>query len=228
MAQTMALPKIVSLEEWKDARERLLVREKAITHARAVLAAERRRMPMVKIEKPYRLDGPEGAVSLRDLFGDHRQLAVYHYMFAPDWGDGCGMVADSVGHLAHLHARDTAFAMVSRAPLAKIEAFKTRMGWSMPWYSSFESDFNHDFGVTVGDEEHHGLSIFLRDGETIYQTYHTGARGVEHLLFHYNILDLTPFGRQEEWEGSPPGWPQTDTYAWWRLHDKYRNGDDPA
>lgn len=220
----MALPKIVSLEEWKDARERLLIREKAITHARAALAAERRRLPMVRVEKRYRFDGPEGKASLLDLFGGRRQLAIYHYMFAPEWDagcDGCAMVADSVGHLAHLHARDTAFAMISRAPLEKIDAFKARMGWSMPWYSSFASDFNRDFGATTDHGEHHGLSVLLRDGDTIYRTYYTDARGVEHLLFHYNVLDLTPYGRQEEWEDSPPGWPQTDTYAWWRLHDEY-------
>lgn len=225
----MALPKVVSMEEWKDARERLLLREKAITHARATLAAERRRMPMVRIEKDYRLCGPEGETSLLDLFGTHRQLVVYHYMFAPEWDagcDGCAMVADSVGHPAHLHARDTTFAMVSRAPLEKIEAFKTRMGWTTPWYSSFGTEFNRDFGATTDSGEQHGLSVFLRDGNTIYQTYHTANRGVEHLFFHYNVLDLTPLGRQEAWEDSPPGWPQTDTYAWGRLHDEYDTDND--
>lgn len=222
----MALPKVVSMEEWQVARERLLLREKAITHARAALAAERRRLPMVRVKKEYVLRGPEGDVSLLDLFGRCRQLVIYHYMFAPEWDagcDGCAMMADSVGHPAHLHARDTTFAMVSRAPLEKIEAFKARMGWSMPWYSSFGTDFNRDFGATTDHGEEHRLSVFLRDGDTIYLSYQAGNRGMEHLLFHYNLLDLTPFGRQEEWEDSPPGWPQTETYSWQRLHDEYDN-----
>jgi predicted dithiol-disulfide oxidoreductase (DUF899 family) len=226
---TLSLPSIVSMDEWKAARERLLLREKEITHARAALAAERRRMPMVMVEKDYRLHGPEGEVSLLELFASRRQLVVYHFMFAPEWDagcDGCSMVADSVGHPAHLHARDTSFVMVSRAPLEKLEAFKARMDWTIPWYSSFGTDFNRDFGATTDDGEEHGLSVFLRDGDAIYQTYHTADRGIEHLLFHYNVLDLTPLGRQEEWEDSPPGWPQTDTYAWGRLHDEYE--DDGA
>ena len=189
---------------------------------------------MVKIEKDYAFEGPEGKASLLDLFAGRRQLILYHFMFGPnqDEGcDGCSMVVDNVGHVAHLHARDTSFALVSRAPLAKIERYKKRMGWTLPWYSSFGSDFNVDFGVSpetpragdYQDGENFGLSVFLRDGDDIYRTYFTSRRGVEALGSTWTFLDLTPLGRQETWEDSPAGYPQTPPYQWWCRHDEYEN-----
>src|SRR6266516_5498632 len=151
----MKLPPIVSPAEWDVARAKVLAREKAATRARDALAAERRRLPMVRIEKPYVFEGPSGRSGLLDLFEGRRQLILYHFMFAPDvegWPDagcpGCSMFVDQIGHLAHLHARNTSFALVSRAPLANIAPYRKRMGWTIPWFSSFESDFNIDFGVS--------------------------------------------------------------------------------
>jgi predicted dithiol-disulfide oxidoreductase (DUF899 family) len=228
----MKLPPILSPTEWQIAREELLVKEKEATRARDALAADRRRLPVVQIEKDYSFEGPGGKASLRDLFDGRRQLIVYHFMFGPsqDVGcDGCSMFVDNIGHLTHLHARDTSFALVSRAPLAKIEPYRQRMGWAMPWYSSFGSDFNVDFAVSpesprpteYQDGESFGLSVFLRDGGNIYRTYFTNGRGVEALGSVWTLLDLTPYGRQEEWEDSPEGWPQTPPYEWWRRHDEY-------
>jgi predicted dithiol-disulfide oxidoreductase (DUF899 family) len=229
----MNLPPVVSNAEWQAARENLLVKEKQATQARDALAAERRRLPMVKIEKEYVFEGPDGQVSLLDLFEGRRQLIVYHFMFAPGvdgWPsagcDGCSMFVDNVGHLAHLHARDTSFALVSRAPLANIEPYKERMGWTVPWFSSFGSDFNVDFGVTTDEGESFGLSVFLRDHDDVYRTYFTSGRGVEALGSNWTFLDLTPLGRQEDWEDSPPGWPQTPRYEWWRRHDEYEDAED--
>jgi predicted dithiol-disulfide oxidoreductase (DUF899 family) len=227
-----ALPRIVSLDEWQAAHEGLLMKEKAATRARDALAAERRRLPMVRIEKDYVFEGPNGNARLVDLFDGRRQLILYHFMFGPHQEagcDGCSMFVDQVGHLTHLHARDTSFALVARAPIAKIEAYRKRMGWTIPWFSSFETDFNHDFGVgpdTPQPSEHQdgesfGLSVFLRDGEDVYRTYFTSGRGVEALGSVWTFLDLTPFGRQETWEESPEGWPQTPPYEWWRRHDEY-------
>jgi predicted dithiol-disulfide oxidoreductase (DUF899 family) len=223
-----ALPRIVSLAEWQAAHEKLLVKEKAATRARDALAAERRRLPMVQIEKDYIFEGQKGKVSLLDLFEGRRQLIVYHFMFAPGvegWPEagcpGCSLVVDQIGHLAHLHARDTSFALVSRAPLANIERYKKRMGWTVPWFSSHGSDFNVDFGVTTDEGECFGLSVFLRDGNRTFRTYFTSGRGVEALGSVWTFLDLTPLGRQEEWEDSPAGWPQTPPYDWWRRHDEY-------
>ena len=228
----MELPPVVSEAEWQRAREELLAKEKEATRERDALAAERRRLPRVKIEKEYVLEGPGGKASLADLFEGRRQLILYHFMFGPnqDVGcDGCSMVVDNVGHVAHLHARDTSFALVSRAPLAKLEPYRKRMGWTLPWYSSFDTDFNVDFGVSpeeprVGDYqdgESFGLSVFFRDGDDVYRTYFTTARGVEALGSIWTLLDLTPLGRQETWEDSPPGYPQTAPYQWWRRHDEY-------
>jgi predicted dithiol-disulfide oxidoreductase (DUF899 family) len=228
----MQLPPVVSEAEWRAARDALLRKEKEATRARDVLAAERRRLPMVLIEKDYILDGPNGKSSLLDLFEGRRQLIVYNFMFGPnqDAGcDGCSMFVDQIGHLAHLHARDTSFALVSRAPIEKIEPYRKRMGWSIPWYSSFESDFNVDQGVSpeepqIGayqDGENFGLSVFFRDGDRVYRTYFTTRRGVEALGSVWTFLDLTPLGRQEEWEDSPDGYPQTKPYEWWRRHDEY-------
>src|SRR5438067_6706242 len=183
-----------------------------------------------------RLRGADGEARLLDLFEGRRQLLLYHFMFGPnqDAGcDGCSMFVDQIGHLAHLHARDTSFALVSRAPLAKIKAYRKRMNWTIPWYSSFESNFNVDFGVSpeepqpdvYQDGETFGLSVFLRAGDSVFRTYFTSARGVEALGSVWTFLDLTPLGRQEEWEDSPAGYPQTKPYEWWRRHDEYENAD---
>jgi predicted dithiol-disulfide oxidoreductase (DUF899 family) len=230
----MNLPPVVSPTEWQAAREALLVKEKEATRTRDALAAERRKLPMVRIEKDYVFDGPEGKATLPDLFEGRRQLLLYHFMFGPsqDAGcDGCSMVVDQIGHLAHLHARDVSFALVSRAPLTKIEAYRRRMGWTIPWFSSSESDFNVDFGVSpetpqpdvYQDGETFGLSVFLRDGDGLFRTYFTTARGVEALGSVWTLLDLTPLGRQEDWEDSPAGYPQTKPYEWWRRHDEYED-----
>jgi predicted dithiol-disulfide oxidoreductase (DUF899 family) len=228
----MNLPPIVSETEWQTARDALLAEEKEATRARDALAAKRRRLPMVLTDKNYVFDAPNGKASLLDLFEGRRQLLLYHFMFGPnqDAGcNGCSMFVDQIGHLAHLHARDTSFALVSRAPMTKIEAYRKRMGWTISWYSSFESDFNVDFGVgpetpqpdVYQDGETFGLSVFLRDGDSVFRTYFTTTRGVESLGSVWTFLDLTPLGRQEEWEDSPAGYPQTKPYKWWRRHDEY-------
>jgi predicted dithiol-disulfide oxidoreductase (DUF899 family) len=222
----MDLPQVVSPAEWQAAREKLLVKEKEATRARDALAAERRRLPRVEFDNGYVFEGPEGRASLLDLFEGRRQLIVYHFMFgpgAPGWPsagcDGCSMVVDNIGHLAHLHARDTSFALVSEAPIAKIEPYKQRMGWTIPWYSLAGNDFNADCGVTSG----FGLSVFLRDGNGVFRNYFTSGRGVEALGSNWSFLDLTPLGRQEDWEDSPEGYPQTPPYQWWRRHDEYEH-----
>lgn len=223
-----ALPRVVSHAEWQAAHEALLGKEKAATHARDALAAERRRQPMVQVDKDYVFEGADGKVRLLDLFEGRPQLIIYHFMFAPGvdgWPEagcpGCSFVVDQIGHLAHLRARDTSFALVSRAPLANIQRYKRRMGWTVPWFSSSGSDFNVDFGVTTDAGENFGLSVFLRDGDRIFRTYFTSGRGVEGLGSAWTFLDLTPLGRQEDWEDSPEGWPQTPPYEWWRRHDEY-------
>ncbi|MDI5935723.1 DUF899 domain-containing protein [Halomonas kalidii] len=227
------LPPIVSMDEWQAALEQQIAREKALTRERDRLNAERRRLPMVEVTKAYTFEGPAGTASLLDLFEGRRQLIVYHFMFGPDWEagcDGCSWVVDAMSHPAHLHARDTSLVLVSRAPLDKLERYRARMGWRhLPWVSSLGSDFNLDMGVTSQDccapdtdrGERHGVSVFLRDGERIFRTYFTGKRGVEYLGSHWTYLDLTPYGRQETWEDSPAGWPQTPPYAWNRRHDEY-------
>jgi len=205
----MTYPRIVSQEEWLAARAELLIKEKEATRARDRLNAERRRLPMVKMEKAYSFEGPDGAASLLDLFNGRRQLIVYHFMFDPGWDDGCpscsNLVDNIPSRLSRLHARDTSLVLISRAPLAKIEPFKARMSWTVPWYSSFGSDFNSDFGVTDEQGEKPGLSVFLRQGEQILHSYSTTGRGVDILLGTYNYLDLTPLGRQEDWEARPEG-----------------------
>jgi predicted dithiol-disulfide oxidoreductase (DUF899 family) len=223
-----ALPKIVSQKAWQAAHKKMLAKEKAATRKRDALAAERRRQPMVEIKKNYLFEGPDGKKSLLDLFEGRRQLIVYHFMFAPPVGGwpnagcpGCSLVADQITHLSHLHARDTSFAMVSVAPLANIQAYKKRMGWTHPWYSSEGSDFNKDFGLSTPQGETFGLSVFFRDGDRVFRTYFTTTRGVETLGPVWTLLDLTPLGRQEEWEDSPAGWPQGPMYVWWRRHDEY-------
>jgi predicted dithiol-disulfide oxidoreductase (DUF899 family) len=224
----MSMPHVVSHDEWRAAVEALRVKEKAVMRARDALAAERRRLPIVRIVNDYIFDGRDGKARLRDLFAGRRQLIVYHFMFAPGvegWPtagcDGCSFFVDSIAHLAHLHARDTSLVLVSRAPLANIEPYRARMGWSVPWFSSSGSDFNVDFGVTIGDRETFGLSVFLCEDDAIYRSYFTTGRGVEGIGGISTLLDLTPLGRQEQWEDSPAGWPQTP--PWWRRHDEYEN-----
>jgi predicted dithiol-disulfide oxidoreductase (DUF899 family) len=222
----MSTPHVVSPDAWRAAVDELRVKEKAVMRTRDALAAERRRLPMVRIEKDYVFDGLDGKARLHDLFAGRRQLIVYHFMLAPGvegWPTagcvGCSFFVDSVAHLAHLHARDTSFVLVSRAPLANIEPYRLRMGWSVPWYSSFGNAFNVDFGVTIGERETFALSVFYRGGDAIYRSYVTTGRGVEGIGGPSTLLDLTPLGRQEEWEDSPAGWPQTP--PWWRRHDEY-------
>ena len=222
----MSLPQVVSRTEWTEARRRLLDQEKKLTRQRDALNADRRRLPMVLIDKDYVFEGPDGPVSLADLFGGRGQLIVQHVMFGPDWDAACpGCTADvdemADGLFTHLRSRDTEFALVSRAPLAKLRAYADSRGWTVPWYSSLGSDFNYDFQVTLdkdrpqldynyrsvpdalGDAdstELPGVSCFLRDGEQIYHTYSTFARGTDTLGSSYSLLDLTAMGRQEDWE----------------------------
>ncbi len=227
---TLSLPRIVSESEWRAARLALLAREKELTRARDALAAERRRLPMVRVEKEYVFAAQEGNVNLRDLFAGRRQLLLYHFMFAPGvhgWPaagcPGCSMFVDNIGQFTptHLQARDISLALVSRAPLANIQAYRRRMSWAHRWASSEGNTFNVDYGLTTPEGEGHGLSVFLRAGAEIFRTYFTSARGSEALGNVWGFLDATPFGRQETWEDSPPGWPQTPPYQWWRRHDEY-------
>lgn len=219
----MDTPPVVSPEEWNAARKKLLVKEKELTRARDALAAQRRRLPWVRIDKPYTFEGPDGPKALLDLFDGRRQLIVYRHFFAPDvenWPEGgcsgCAMFTDNVGHLAHLNVRDTTFVLVSAAPVADIERYRGRMGWDIPWFSTGD-DFSKDFGV----EEYFGLNVFVRDGDQVFRMYFTTGRSADAIGNVWSLLDITPFGRQEEWEDSPAGYPQTPPYAWWRLHDKY-------
>ncbi len=220
---------VVSKAEWTEALKEIRAQEKRATRARDALAAKRRRLPAVAIEKPYRFEGPDGEVGLRDMFEGRRQLVLYHFMFAPGvegWPDagcpGCSMFVDQVGHPTHFHARDTTFALVSLAPLERLEAYRRRMGWTIPWYSSAGSDFSRDMGTTTRNGgELFGLSVFISEGDRVLRTYFTNGRGVEALGSVWTFLDLTPLGRQENWEDSPPGRPQGDPYTWWRRHDEY-------
>jgi len=221
-------PKVVSETEWRAAHDRLLVKEKEATRARDALAAERRRLPRLRIDKNYVFEGPNGTASLRDLFEGRPQLVLYSFMFAPGvngWPaagcPGCSFFVDNIGNTAHLHARGVTLVLVSRAPLENIERYRKRMGWTLPWYSSAKNDFNVDIGVTRDGEELHRVNVFLRDGDGIYYTYYTSARGTETLGSTWPLLDLTPYGRQENWEDSPAGWPQSRPYEWWRRHDEY-------
>jgi predicted dithiol-disulfide oxidoreductase (DUF899 family) len=222
----MNMPPIVSPQEWDAAREELLVKEKELTRARDALAAERRRMPRMAVEKDYRFEGPSGPAGLLDLFQGRRQLIVYRFFFEPGvagWPEsgcrGCSFMADQVAHLAHLNARDTTLAYVSRAPQADIERWKARMGWDIPWYT-ITDHFDKDFGV----DEWHGTNAFYRDDDgRLFRTYFINARGDEALGSAWAYLDMTALGRQEEWEDSPEGYPQTQAYGWWNLHDEYDN-----
>lgn len=218
------LPREVSRAEWDAELLALRQEEKALTRRLDALNAKRRRLPMTRVDAHYLFDGEEGRRSLLDLFGGRRQLIVYHFMFGPDWDagcDGCSWVVDAMSHPAHLNARDISLVLVSRSKLDKLLTYRQRMGWDLPWYSSLGSDFNEDMGATVDGEESHGLSVFLRDGDSVWRTYFTGDRGVEHLGSHWTYLDLAPYGRQETWEDSPAGWPQGPPYTWQRRHDEY-------
>lgn len=224
IASELPLPPVVDAETWADARRALLQQEKALTRMKDSIAAMRRRMPVTEVTTAYTFDGPDGPVSLLDLFGDQPQLIVQHFMFGEDWAegcDGCSMMADHIGPLSHLQARRTAFALVSRAPLEKLLPFRERMGWDLPWVSSGGSSFNDDFGATVDGEERQAISVFIRRGERIFHSWSTFARGEEPFMLVFDLLDLTPYGRQEDWESSPAGWPQEPTYSWMRLHDRY-------
>ena len=230
----MTLPEVVSRPEWLDARKAFLVKEKEFTRQRDALVADRRRLPMVRVDKEYVFEGPDGTATLLDLFDGRRQLIVGHFMFDPTWDDGCpscsaGAMEMSEGLLEHLRVRDTSFTYVSRAPIAKIEDYKQRRGWTFPWYSSYGSNFNYDFHVTLDPavapvmynyrtpEEHEaagsavyvegewpiegpGRSAFLRDGDAVFHTYSVFARGAESIGGSYYMLDETALGRQEEWE----------------------------
>src|SRR5438067_6427990 len=222
-ASEMNHPKIVSAQEWEAARQQLLVKEKELTRARDALAAERRRMPWLAVEKEYEFDGPQGKASLLDLFDGRRQLIVYRAFFEPGvkgWPEhaciGCSMVADQAAHPAHLNARSTTLVFASRAPQADIERLKSRMGWELiPWYTMTD-DFDTDFGV----DEWHGTNAFIRDGDSLFRTYFINNRGDEQMGNTWNYLDITALGRQEEWEDSPEGYPQTPPYEWWIWHDE--------
>jgi len=241
------LPKVVTREKWLKERKALLIKEKELTAHRDKLNTERRSLSMVKIDKDYEFAGTKGKRRLMDLFEGHRQLIIYHFMFDPDWEEGCpscSLVTDNIGHLSHLHARDTNLVLVSRAPLTKLEAYKKRMGWEIPWYSSFGSDFNYDFHVTIDPEkgsaeynyknvrdrgnswdswkgEMPGVSTFLRNDDRVFHTYSSYERGLDLLLNTYNYLDLTALGRQEDWE-KPSGRSDAKMMQWVRRHDKYK------
>jgi predicted dithiol-disulfide oxidoreductase (DUF899 family) len=238
----IATPEVASRDEWLAARKELLLREKELTRQKDAQAAARRRLPMVRLNKEYAFEGPEGKRRLVDLFEGRRQLILYHFMFDPKWEKGClgctGYV-NALGDLSTLGERDTSFVLVARAPLEKLEAYRALQGWTYPWYSSFDSDFNYDFHVTLDENvapieynyrdkaemerrnggpvrggEMPGLSVFFRsDDDTVFHTYSTYARGGETLTDTYSLLDMTPYGRQEDWEDSPPGWPQKPTYG---------------
>ncbi|WP_304454030.1 DUF899 domain-containing protein [Nocardiopsis sp. YSL2] len=245
----MALPRIVSRDEWLESHKEFLVREKEATRARDALNAARRELPMVEVDKEYLLEGPTGETSLLDMFEGRRQLIVYHFMFHPDWDEGCpacSFLVDNFGNFAHLHRRDTSLAVVSRAPFSKLLAYKERMGWDFTWYSSGNSDFNYDFHTTLDDAkvpvwynfkdrealvndglsgfdgmEVPGASVFLRDGDRIFHTYSTYARGTEVFDTTYHLLDLTALGRQEEWE--KPSDRYTDPVRPILRHDEYES-----
>lgn len=218
------LPRIVDREAWWDDRSVLLQQEKALIRMKDSVSALRRRMPMVEITADHRFEGPEGQVGLLELFAGREQLIVQHFMYAPGWEegcDGCSMMAEHIGPLSHLHARRTSFVLTSRAPLADLEAFRARMGWDLPWYSTVGSAFNEAFGATVDGEEHQAVSVFLRHGDRVFHTWSTWARGEEPFMAVFDLLDLTPFGRQEAWENTPAGRPQEPTYSWMRHADRY-------
>jgi predicted dithiol-disulfide oxidoreductase (DUF899 family) len=225
--RSMKTPAIVSAQEWEAAHAQLLVREKAMSRARDALAAERRRMPWFAVEKDYVFDGPDGQVSLLELFEGRRQLIVYRAFFEPGvhgWPEhaciGCSFGADQVSNLAHLNARDTTLVYASRAPQPDIARLKAQMGWrKIPWYTITDS-FDADFGV----DQWHGHNAFIRDGDRVFRTYFINNRGDEAMGTTWSYLDLTALGRQELWEDSPEGYPQSRPYKWWNWHELYVPG----
>jgi predicted dithiol-disulfide oxidoreductase (DUF899 family) len=222
----VSFPEVVSREQWLEARLALLAQEKEMTRSRDALNARRRRLPMVRIDEDYVFEGRQGKTTLAGLFGDRHQLIVQHVMFGPDWDSACPGCTASIdeisgGLLTHVRSRDTEFALVSRAPLGKLEAYAAQQGWTVPWYSSEGSDFNYDFEVTLDPSipqlrynyrpepdllggaqstEMPGFSCFLRDGSEVFHTYSTYARGTDNIAGAYSLLDLTAMGRQEKWE----------------------------
>ena len=240
---TIAHPKIVTRDQWLAKRQKLLTHEKEFSKHRDRVNADRRRLPMVKIEKDYVFHGSNGKQSLKALFDGRRQLIVYHFMFDPAWAKGCPactIYVNALGDLSILNDLDTTFVLVSRAPVAKLKAYTAQKGWTIPWFSSFGSDFNYDFHVTLDEKvapvehnyldkaelekrkkdepyfmkgEQHGLSVFFRLDKDVFHTYSAYARGTECLTDAYSLLDTTPYGRQQEFEDSPPGWPQKPTYG---------------
>ncbi|MFC5747601.1 DUF899 domain-containing protein [Actinomadura rugatobispora] len=249
-------PRVATREQWLAARRELLEEEKALTRQRDRVNAARRALPMVEVTKDYVFEGPDGPARLPDLFDGRGQLLIYHFMFEPDADEGCpscSFVTDNVGHLGHLNARDTSFALVSRAPLDRLERYRRRMGWTFPWYSSHGSDFNYDYHVTLDESvapveynykdqaelvrddpawrgwsgEQPGVSAFLREGDRVFHTYSGYARGLDLLLGTYNWLDLTARGRQEDWEPAPRR--GDDPFmSWLRRHDEYPRGQTPS
>jgi predicted dithiol-disulfide oxidoreductase (DUF899 family) len=220
----MNRPAVVSQDEWQAARDALLTREKELTHALDALAAQRRRLPMVALDTgKYQFTAPDGSpATLTDLFDGNRQLVIYHVMLEPgqDWiCGGCSTLTDNFDShsQAHLNARGTRLILMARAPQPEIEVLRQRFGWKLPWYSSFGTSFNDDLGLGGL----FGLSVMLRDADEVFRTYFTTGRGVDRLRLDFNLLDLTPYGRQEEWEDSPAGWPQDPTMTWLRLRDEY-------
>jgi predicted dithiol-disulfide oxidoreductase (DUF899 family) len=230
----MSLPRIATRAEWRVARDELLAKEKDLTRRRDELSIDRRNLPMVEVDKEYRFVGPSGTIGLIDMFEGRDQLIVYHFMFHPEWEEGCSSCTAGTDELSpallrHLHVRDTTYAMVSRAPLDKLERWKEKRGWDLPWYSSDGSDFNYDFAVTIdasrGFDEYNyrtldefasmgqesmktsdqpydmpGLSCFIQVDGRVFHTYSQYARGLESTGGSYYFLDLTALGRQEEWE----------------------------
>jgi predicted dithiol-disulfide oxidoreductase (DUF899 family) len=220
------MTQIATQSEWQTALIALRNKEKEQMRRQDALNAERRRLPRVKIEKDYTFTGAKGKASLLDLFEGRKQLIVYNFMYAPDAEapcTGCSMMVDNMGHISHLHARDTSLVLVARSPYDRLVALGKRMAWDIPWYSSYQSDFNQDFGAIIDGKEMFGVNVFIRDGDDIYRTYHTTKRGAEYLGSIFTYLDLTPMGRQELWEDSPEEVPQTPPYQWWRKHDEYEH-----
>jgi predicted dithiol-disulfide oxidoreductase (DUF899 family) len=220
----MTEPRIVSRQEWRRAQDELLAKEKAHTRAADALAAERRRMPMTEVDPSHAFEGPGGdRVTLVDCFEGRSQLVLYSFMY-PAGGEpcgGCSFFADQVGHLAHINARDTTVAMLSRAPIEEIEAFRRRMGWEIPWYSLAGAEsFYDEIGVGTG----FALNVFLRRDGKVLHSYNTSGRGVEAIGSAWTFLDRTPMGRQETWEDAPDWVPQTPPYEWWDFHDRYGAG----
>ncbi len=236
--------RIVSREEWLEARKALLAQEKEFTRLRDKLSAARRTLPWVKVEKTYVFDTPEGRQTLADLFGGRSQLVIQHFMLGPGWKEGCigcSFGADHIGGaLVHLEHHDVSFVAVSRAPLAEIEAYKTRMGWHFKWVSSYDSDFNFDYHVSfresdlakglvfynytmteAGIAELPGLSVFAKSDGDIFHTYSSYARGTEELLTTYMLLDMTPTGRNETG-------PHHNLMDWVRRHDEYKEDASAA